>query len=71
MSFKNLNKENTIPFLESSINDSLASLQSKFIDFLKIFDDIKEYARSLSTIQPKQFKRRKEIMYNLIYFIVN
>ena len=62
MSFNKKYNNKTAALIKNKINDHLNNLQSKFLEFVIQFDEIKEYTASLAMIQPKQHQKKKEIM---------
>jgi hypothetical protein len=66
MTFRKKTIENRAPLIEDRVGQSILVLIEKFVEFSKLFDEIKDYGKALSTMQPKQFNKKKDIMYSYI-----
>lgn len=52
-----------VPFIEDNANELLSSLQNKFLEFTRSFDQIKDYCKSITYLGQKEYNKKKNEMY--------
>ena len=65
MSFDSSKKKDNIrkiPLIEDNANDQFSQLQSRYIEFMKDFEQISEYEKKLDKMERKEYDQIKYLM---------
>jgi hypothetical protein len=65
MTFSKKSQDKKLPLIEDKFSESLYVLNTKFVEFSRLLDELKGFAKELSIMQPKQFNKKKDIMYRI------
>jgi hypothetical protein len=64
MTFNNTKQETKkIPLMQDEINDKFIQLQSLFLEYTKIFDELIQYEKKLPSMNRKDFDKCRDSQY--------
>ena len=62
MSFNSNNENKSIPLIDEKIQDIFNRLQSEYIKFIKVYDELNNYDQKLGNLSRKEYDKIKDDM---------